>query len=182
MSCAIATGAQSEFPDASRRNAVADTARSGVERFPWHYLAGNSRPNKEGSSTPVAQILCRIPGHSGPPPFADNHLRLTGRAAQAYYRPMRRTRENSLRSLVNIGPATEKNLQSIGINTADEFMSRDPYEIFSQLRRQVDPSLCRCALASLVGARLGIRWHKITKDAAREYQKRYPNERWANRC
>jgi len=95
---------------------------------------------------------------------------------------MKKAKPNSLRSLVNIGPKIEKNLQAIGIETADEFMARDPYEVFAKLRKTVDPTLCRCALASLVGARLGMRWHEVTKDAAREFEKRYPDITFVNKC
>lgn len=95
---------------------------------------------------------------------------------------MKKAKASSLRSLINIGPKTEKNLQAIGIATADDFMARDPYEVFAKLRQNVDPTLCRCALASLVGARLGMPWHEITKDAAREFEKRFPDIRFANKC
>jgi len=42
----------------------------------------------------------------------------------------------------------------------------------------VDPTLCRCALASIVGAKLGLPWHQITKASAREYEKRHPGHKW----
>jgi len=46
------------------------------------------------------------------------------------------------------------------------------------LRRRIDPTLCRCALALIVGARLGLPWHQVTKAAAREYEKRHPGHVW----
>jgi hypothetical protein len=84
----------------------------------------------------------------------------------------------SLRSLPNIGAVTEKKLNRIGIFAADDFLSRDPYDVFSELRQKVDPTLCRCALALVVGAKLGQPWHLITKATAREYEKRHPDHRW----
>ena len=85
---------------------------------------------------------------------------------------------SSLRSLANIGRVTENKLKRIGISSREEFLRRDPYEVFDVLRREVDPTLCRCALALIVGARLGLPWHQVTKASAREYEKRHPGHLW----
>lgn len=84
----------------------------------------------------------------------------------------------ALGSLPNIGRVTEKKLNSIGIFSREEFLRRDPYEVFEELRCQVDPTLCRCALATIVGAKLGLPWHQVTKASAGEYQKRHPGHVW----
>lgn len=84
----------------------------------------------------------------------------------------------SLRSLANIGAVTEKKLNRIGIRTADDFLHRDPYQVFAELRQKVDPTLCRCALALIVGAKLGLPWHQVTKNSAREFEKRHPGHVW----
>lgn len=84
----------------------------------------------------------------------------------------------SLRSLPNIGRVSEAKLKRIGIASREDFLCRDPYEVFEELRRRVDPTLCRCALASIVGARLGQPWHRITKASAREYERRHPGHVW----
>jgi hypothetical protein len=89
-----------------------------------------------------------------------------------------RKAEDSLMSLPNIGGITAGQLRKIGITTRREFLRRDPYKVFDELRRKVDPTLCRCALASIVGAKKGIRWHLITKDSAKEYEKRHPRHVW----
>jgi hypothetical protein len=81
-------------------------------------------------------------------------------------------------SLANIGTVTERKLKQIGIHSADDFLRRDPYQVFAELRRKVDPTLCRCALALIVGAKLGQPWHLITKASAREYEKRHPGHVW----
>lgn len=87
-------------------------------------------------------------------------------------------RQASLRSLANIGAVTAKKLNQIGIFSKEDFLSRDPYEVFAELRRKVDPSLCRCALAGIVGAKLGQPWHRVTKASAREYERRHPGHVW----
>ncbi len=84
----------------------------------------------------------------------------------------------SLESLPNIGKITADKLRRIGITSKKEFLKRDPYKVFDELREKVDPTLCRCALASIVGAKKGARWYKITKDTAREYEKKHPKHMW----
>ncbi len=86
--------------------------------------------------------------------------------------------DGSLRSLPNVGKVFEENLRKIGITTKAEFLKRDPYEVFDELIEKVDPTLCRCALAGIVGAKKGVPWHKITKDTAKEYDKRHPLHKW----
>ena len=81
-------------------------------------------------------------------------------------------------SLPNIGKDTAAKLEKIGIVTAEDFLARDPYAVFQKLRKKVDPTLCRCALAGIVGAKQGVRWHTITKQTAREYEKRHPRHKW----
>lgn len=85
---------------------------------------------------------------------------------------------DSLESLSNIGNTTAMKLRQIGITSRKEFLKRDPYEIFEELREKVDPTLCRCALAGIVGAKKGVPWHKITKNSAKEYEKRHPQHVW----
>ena len=89
---------------------------------------------------------------------------------------------NDVASLPNIGKVIAKNLEKIGIVSAEEFLSRDPYDIFDELLDVVDPTLCRCALASIVGAHRGVKWHTVTKQAAKEFDKRYPQHSWKTKC
>ena len=83
-----------------------------------------------------------------------------------------------LTELMNIGKTTMEKLEKINIKTIDEFLARDPYEVFDELLKKVDPTLCKCALAGIVGAKLGIPWHKITKKSADEFEKRHPDFKW----
>jgi len=86
--------------------------------------------------------------------------------------------EDSLRTLPNVGKVLEENLKRIGITSRKEFLKRDPYQVFDELKERVDSTLCRCALAAVVGAKKGVPWHRITKDTAREYEKRHPLHKW----
>jgi hypothetical protein len=87
-------------------------------------------------------------------------------------------KDNDLTSLPNIGKVTAKKLNKIGIYTAEDFLKCNPYEVFTELLNKVDPTLCRCALASLVGAKLGCSWHKITKESAHQYEALHPSHKW----
>jgi nucleotidyltransferase/DNA polymerase involved in DNA repair len=80
--------------------------------------------------------------------------------------------------LPNIGKTTAAKLERIGIKTKEDFLKRDPYDVFHKLRKKVDPTLCRCALAGIVGAKTGQPWHVITKHTAEEYEKRHPRHKW----
>jgi len=91
------------------------------------------------------------------------------------------SKKSSLQSLINIGPKITERLINIGINTKEDFLAKDPYEVFEQLLK-VEPDLCRCALASIIGASQSIPWHVITKDTAKEFEKRNPNHKWINHC
>lgn len=89
----------------------------------------------------------------------------------------------SLRKLVNIGKSTEKRLNQIGIFTKEDFLSLDPYEVFFELQAKIDPGMCRCALGLIIGAHVGLPWHVVRDKATKEFDKRYPEHRWANcRC
>ena len=83
-----------------------------------------------------------------------------------------------LTDLPNIGKTTAAKLEKIGIRTKEDFLGHDPYDVFHALRKKVDPTLCRCALASIVGAKTGAPWHRITKATAKEYEKRHPRHKW----
>lgn len=41
---------------------------------------------------------------------------------------------------------------------------------------KVDPSLCRCALASIIGAHKGIKRNLIREESVRTYEQRYPDD------
>lgn len=85
------------------------------------------------------------------------------------------TVETDLENLINIGKNTSEKLKAIGINTPQEFLKRDPYEIFDELLTKVDPTLCNSFLAGLVGASKGVKWSTVSKESAEEFKKRYPN-------
>lgn len=83
-----------------------------------------------------------------------------------------------LESLPNIGKVTAEKLRKIGISSKEEFLDRDPYEVFDELLAKVDPTLCRCALAGIVGASANVPWHVITKQSAKKFEQKHPGFKW----
>ncbi|MFA5113034.1 MAG: helix-hairpin-helix domain-containing protein [Candidatus Margulisiibacteriota bacterium] len=91
---------------------------------------------------------------------------------------MKKAADDSLESLPNIGKTIAGKLRKIGIKGKKDFLKRDPFTVFDTLLKKCDPTLCRCALASIVGASVGAPWHEITKETAQEYAKRHPRHKW----
>ena len=83
-----------------------------------------------------------------------------------------------LTKLPNIWPVIADNLMKIGITTPEEFLQRDPYEVFHELKTRVDHTLCRCALASTVWAHEWKKRNSIHKESEKEFLKRYPNDKF----
>lgn len=89
----------------------------------------------------------------------------------------------SLQTLTNVGAITAKKLVQIGIMSREEFLARNPYDVFLELKKKVDPTLCRCALACIVGAAFNKPWNEIRLLAVHEFEKQYPKYAWdAKKC
>lgn len=78
--------------------------------------------------------------------------------------------------LTNIWPKITDNLIKIWITTQEEFLAQDPYEVFHQLKTKVDPSFCRCTLASIIGVHKGIKRNLIHEEAVNIYEQCYPDD------
>ena len=89
-----------------------------------------------------------------------------------------RKADESPTSLPNIGRVSAAHLNKIGITTKKQFLSRDPYRVFDELLKKADPTLCQSALAGIVGASRGVRWHLVSKESAREFANRHPRHVW----
>ena len=84
---------------------------------------------------------------------------------------------SKLTDLPNIGKVIAKKLEHIWIHSAEEFLSKNPYEVFDTLLRKEDPTLCRCALASIIGAHYGRKRNLIMKEAVQLYEKTHPDHK-----
>ena len=87
---------------------------------------------------------------------------------------------SKLTTLPNIGAITAKKLEKIGITTAEEFLARDPYQVFDELLTKVEPTLCRCALAGIIGAHKKVKWNLIMKEAVSKFESSHPKYKRVN--
>lgn len=85
-----------------------------------------------------------------------------------------------LRTLINIGPRTEKVLRRVGIKTAEDLLSQDPYEVIEKILKIEKPLHCKFILASIAGAHVGLPWHKVFKQTTSEFEKRHPGFKWSH--
>jgi len=83
-----------------------------------------------------------------------------------------------LTDLPNINLKTASHLSKVGIRTADDLLSGDPYQIFDLMLKKVDPELSRQDLSNVVGAYKGCNWNNVSGEAVREYRMRYPKHVW----
>lgn len=76
-----------------------------------------------------------------------------------------------LAKLPNIGTELEKQLNDVGITTAEELRSIGSREAWLRILKR-DPSACIMRLSALEGAIRGIRWHNLdsgTKASLKEF-------------
>jgi|GEM_PF-492823 len=90
--------------------------------------------------------------------------------------PKNRSSECDIESLHKIGPGFAR-LRAMGIASARDSLSKTPYGVFAELRHRLDPILCRCDLACLVGAGRNVPGHTLWPETTREYPKRFPPAR-----
>jgi DNA transformation protein len=65
-----------------------------------------------------------------------------------------------LSKLPNIGAELEKQLNAVGINTAEELKEIGSKEAWLRIQKQ-DPTACLNRLCALEGAIQGVRWHSL---------------------
>lgn len=87
---------------------------------------------------------------------------------------------NDLTTLPNVGKVIAGKLEKIGIRSKEDFLERDPYEVFDELLKKVDPTLCRCALSSIIGAHRKTKWNLVMKEAVTTFEKNHPDHEWVN--
>lgn len=63
-----------------------------------------------------------------------------------------------LESLINIGPATKKRLNLIGITTSSQLKSFNPEAVYEKLKNAEGGKLDKCVLYQLRGAILNMPW------------------------
>lgn len=67
-----------------------------------------------------------------------------------------------LRDLKGLGIKSEEDLSKVGINTIEEFMNADPFDLYKKLKETV-PGISLNFLYAMIGAQEGKDWREISK-------------------
>ena len=67
-----------------------------------------------------------------------------------------------LRDLKGFGPKSEEILAKVNINSVEEFMEADPYELYAQLKKTVKGTGLN-SIYAIIGAREGIHWQEVAR-------------------
>lgn len=67
-----------------------------------------------------------------------------------------------LRDLKGFGPKSEEILAEVNINSVDDFMAIDPFELYKQLKQNVKGTGLNFIYA-IIGAREGLHWQDVAK-------------------
>ncbi|MCP4323574.1 MAG: transcriptional regulator [Psychromonas sp.] len=67
-----------------------------------------------------------------------------------------------LRDLKGFGPKSEEILAEVGINSVDEFMAIDPFELYKQLKQKVKGTGLN-SIYAIIGARENVHWQEIAR-------------------
>ena len=84
-----------------------------------------------------------------------------------------------LTDLPNINPRVASRLKRIGIRTPDDFLNRDPYQVFDVIDSRLKKDLSKKDLAMLVGAQKGCSWSSVLHEVTQEYRLRKPGHIWS---
>lgn len=73
--------------------------------------------------------------------------------------------------LTNIGPGLERLLFELDIQTAEDFLTRDPEQLYLELEKH-HPGLHLAVLASFIGAHTGTPWYVIYESVKKDWLSR----------
>ena len=73
-----------------------------------------------------------------------------------------------IRDLEGLGPKSEALLAKIGVSIVTEFMQRDPFEMYRQLKElsgvSGEGNVSLNMLYALIGAQSGVKWQEVCRD------------------
>lgn len=72
-----------------------------------------------------------------------------------------------LRDLKGFGPKSEEILEKVNINSVDEFMAIDPFELYKQLKQNVKGTGLN-SIYAIIGAREGVHWQEVARTRKEE--------------
>lgn len=72
-----------------------------------------------------------------------------------------------LKDLKGFGPKSEEILAQVNINSVEEFMAIDPFELYRQLKQSVKGTGLN-SIYAIIGAREDIHWQEVAKTQKEE--------------
>ena len=72
-----------------------------------------------------------------------------------------------LRDLKGFGPKSEEILAKVDINSVEEFMKADPYELYKRLKEEVKGTGLN-SIYAIIGAREDMHWQAVAKERKTE--------------
>ncbi len=72
-----------------------------------------------------------------------------------------------LRDLKGLGPKSEEMLAKLGVLSVDEFLVRDPFELYVSLKEKT-PSVGLNMLYAMLGAQEGVSWQEVARQRRME--------------
>jgi len=72
-----------------------------------------------------------------------------------------------LRDLKGFGPKSEEILAQVNINSVEDFMAIDPFELYKQLKKKVKRTGLN-SIYAIIGAREGIHWQEVANTRKEE--------------
>jgi len=67
-----------------------------------------------------------------------------------------------LRDLKGFGPKSEQILAQVDINSVEDFMKIDPFELYSRLKANVKGTGLN-SIYAIIGAREGLHWQEVSR-------------------
>lgn len=67
-----------------------------------------------------------------------------------------------LRDLKGFGPKSEEILAKVNINSVEEFMAADPYELYEKLKIEVKGTGLN-SIYAIIGAQEGLHWQEVSR-------------------
>ena len=67
-----------------------------------------------------------------------------------------------LRDLKGFGPKSEEILAQVGVNSVEDFMALDPYELYKELKEKVKGTGLN-SIYAIIGAREDLHWQEVSR-------------------
>ena len=67
-----------------------------------------------------------------------------------------------LRDLKGFGPKSEEILSEVNINSIEDFMATDPYELYKELKLKIKGTGLN-SIYAIIGAQEGLHWQEVSR-------------------